>query len=191
LQPVRLAPVLWLLAPGCATPGDEPWAGWATYGTTLGGYEYRYLSPPFEDVGDVPEGESHIQIDSAHDDEVPAGLPRLPPSFEIWTAPRPAGDTLACAHAAVSSIPSDLAASSWAPECPDGETECPPAPPADEETRSGLVGHQVYLRDRYLRHYRYLCLALPAGNVEVRIDMNEEPVTRDLQDLIDSFAAIP
>ncbi len=189
---VRIALALPLIASACATPGDELWAGWSTYRTTIGGYEYRYLSPPFDDVGDVPDGESHIQIDSAHDDEVPVGLPRLPPSLEVWTSPRAAGDTYACAAAAVAAhIPSDLAAVPWVPECAEGAAVCPLPPPVEEETAGGLVGHQLYLRDKYLRHYRYLCLALPASNVEVRIDMNDEPVTRDLEDLIDSFASNP
>src|SRR5262245_38872158 len=60
---------------GCADPGDERWAGWETFKSATGGYQFRYPSPPFDLANDVPDGQGHIKVESSHDEDVPPGLP--------------------------------------------------------------------------------------------------------------------
>lgn len=190
---MRLAALSLLVACGCADPGEEPWAGWERFSTDVGGYEFRYLVPPFEVVNDVLEdqGQFHIRVDSTHDDEVPPGLPALPPSFEIYTQPLPPGGTDAYANAKLAELAGhgDVPYTPCTPE--EAALGCLPRD-GIVKSRSGLAGHEVYTIDQFTRYYRYVYFALPTGSVvEVHIEMNLEPYMRDVDDLVDSFAAHP
>lgn len=177
LHAVRL---LWLALAcgGCATPGDEWWAGWDTCETSTGGYRFRYLSPPFEKQVDVPDGQCHVTVESTHDNNLPPGLPELPPSYEIFTQTLPPGATDGYAAAKLAELVGTL-----------GYTELHPVGPV--ETRLGLSGHDTTSQDPFVRYHRFVYLTLPATGyvVEARIETNDDPRMQDVEDLVDSFEA--
>jgi len=169
--------LLLVLLAGCADPGDEWWAGWQTYDTAIGGYQFRYLAPPFERQEDVPAGQCHLTVESTHDNNLPPGLPELPPSYEVFTQPLPPGATDGYAAAKLAELMGTF-----------GHVQKYPVAPL--ESRSGLVGHDVSTEDVYVRYHRYVYFALPTGLVlEARIETNDDPEQQDVEDLVASFAA--
>lgn len=162
---------------GCADPGDDWWAGWEEYDTAVGGYKFRYLSPPFERQVDVPDGQCHLTVESTHDNNLPPGLPELPPSYEIFTQALAPGAPDGYANAKLAELTGTL-----------GHLQQYPVAPI--ESRSGLVGYDVTTVDVYVRYHRYVYFALPTGLVvEGRIETNDDPTEQDVQDLVASFAA--
>lgn len=162
-------------APGCLTPGDEPYAGWSEARSEAGGFSIRYLAPPWEvDLATVAPA---IGLEVPFQHAAPVGLPDPPPSYAFVATPGLAGatDQLSLGAEQVRALEGDVVV----------------APTRTFATRSGLTGHEMISIDVWSRFHRETFVTLPPGGVvRLSLESNDDADERDVDDMLASLEAL-